>query len=112
MGSVKTDLPKKKPLTQKRSYVNFEQEVKNALAQITIEMCRKFSGKARGYMCGYMHQKVQLDETSDEEKERVRNMISCYEYNENIQKQYRSHRDANTFDSTFIERIMRECIGA
>ena len=101
---------RKIPLSKKRSYFKFERQVKKSLAQININMCRKFSGKARGYMLGYFHQKVMIDEASDQEKEEVVSAMSSFGFNENIQKIYRSHRDAGTFDAGFIDRIIRECM--
>ena len=36
--------------------------------------------------------------------------MSSFQFNENIQKVYRSHRDAGTFDAGFIDRILKESI--
>ena len=84
--------------------------MKKALSRIDVSMCRKFSGKARGYMVAYMHKKLMVEEASDEKKQEVVSMMSSFEFNENIQKVYRSHRDACTFDAGFIERTIKECI--
>ena len=101
---------RKLPLSKKRSYSNFEHQVKKALSCVNVGMCRKFSGKARGYMVAYMHKKLVLEEASDEKREEVVSMMSSYAMNEKIHKIYRSHRDANTFDAGFIERTIKECI--
>ena len=42
---------RKLPMKDKRSFAMFEQSVKQSLAYININMCRKFSGRARRYMC-------------------------------------------------------------
>jgi hypothetical protein len=44
------------------------------------------------------------------ETEDGREEVKSSERNKKIQKIYRSHRDALTFDGAFISRVMRECI--
>jgi hypothetical protein len=65
-------------------------------------MCRQFSGKARGCMIGYHHQALETEEGGEE--------VKSFEQNEKIQKIYRSHRDALSFDGAFISLVMRKCI--
>jgi hypothetical protein len=65
-------------------------------------MCRRFSGKARGYILGYHHQALGANDGREE--------VKSFEQNENIQKIYRPHRDALTFSGEFISQVMRECI--
>ena len=43
------------PITDKRSVVNFERLVKESLTQVSLDICRRFSAKARGYMLTYKH---------------------------------------------------------
>ena len=74
-------------------------------------MARQFSAKVRRYMMGYYHQM----------KERVLFQASgdiidvdekpSFVKNEQLYKQYKSHRETNTMEGPFIERVMRECIG-
>ena len=70
-------------------------------------MCRRFSHKARRYMLGYYHQ---MKVTEMGEEDTSIDVTSSYIKNEVIHKKYRSHRDANTTDGAFIERVMRECL--
>jgi hypothetical protein len=53
-------------------------------------------------MLGYHHQALEMKDGREEFK--------SFEQNEKIQKIYRSHRDALTFDGAFISRMMREFI--
>jgi hypothetical protein len=69
---------------------------------INIDMCLQFSAKAQGYMLGYHHQVLETEDGREE--------VKSFERNEKIQKIYRSHRDALTFDGAFISRVMQECI--
>ena len=68
-------------------------------------MSRLYSAKARGYMQTYMHKYMK-------EKDSANDNVTewSFEKNEKIHKIYRSHRDANTTDGAFIEKVMRECI--
>ena len=102
MECLKTNLLQASSIKKKRSYVNFEHRVKKALSRINMNMCHKFSGKARGHMVAYMHKKLMIEEASDKKTEEVVSMTSLYEMNEYNQKAYRSHRDACTFDVCFI----------
>ena len=51
-----------------------------------------------------------IHQNDDSEFASNRKIVS-FEQNEARVKQYKSHRDANTIESSFIERVMRECIG-
>jgi hypothetical protein len=93
---------RKLPLKDRRSWESFRNSVVACLSQVNITMCRRFSGKARGYMLGYRHQALEAEEGREE--------VKSFERNEKIQKIYRSHRDALTFDGDFISKVMRECI--
>ncbi len=53
-------------------------------------------------MIGEKHKAVETKEGQEE--------IKSYERNEKIQKIYRYHRDALTFDGEFISRVVQECI--
>jgi hypothetical protein len=61
-------------------------------------------GNAQGYMLGYCHQALEVEDGREEFKSFGRNEI--------ILKIYRSHRDALTFDGDFISQVMRACINA
>jgi hypothetical protein len=93
----------KLPLHQKKSWESFRKSVAVCLSKVNIEMCRRFLGKARGYMLGYHHH--QALEAKDGREE-----VKSFERNEKIQKIYRSHRDVLTFSGEFISQVMRECI--
>ncbi len=71
-------------------------------SKVNITMCQRVSGKARGSMLGYRHQALEAEDGREE--------VKSFERNEKIQKIYRSHRDALTFDGDFISQVMRECI--
>ena len=49
---------RKLPLNQK--------SVVACLSKVNIEMCRRFSGKARGYMLGYRHQALEAEDGREE----------------------------------------------
>jgi hypothetical protein len=38
------------------------------LSKVNIEMCRQFSGKVRGYMLGYHHQVLEVEDGREEVK--------------------------------------------
>jgi hypothetical protein len=93
---------RKLPLNQKKSWESFRKSVAVCLSKVNIEMCRQFSGKAQGYMLGYHHQVLEVEDGREE--------VKSFERNEKNQKIYRSHRDALTFSGEFISQVMRECI--
>ena len=68
-------------------------------------MVRKFSAKARRYMLIYLHQRMKSQQ-NDVIFERN------YDMNERLLKQYKSHRDAASFDGKFITQVWTESIGA
>ena len=59
-------------------------------------------------MLGYRHKKAleesRQNECDDEDE-------WSYKLNEKIHKVYRSHRDTLSFDSRFIDDVVKECIG-
>jgi hypothetical protein len=93
---------RKLPLIKKKSWESFRKSVAVCLSKVNIEMCRQFLGKAQGYMLGYHHQALEVEDGREE--------VKSFERNEKIQKIYRSHRDALTFSGEFISQVMRECI--
>ena len=108
---------RRQPLSAKRTFENFVALVKSSLASITIDTCRRFSAKARGYMLGYYHQNKEkkVSEMNQKNKNREGDTIivkteTSYQYNEKIHKIYRSHRDANCTDWAFISEVIKECI--
>ena len=74
---------------------------------VTIDMCRRFSGKARGYMLTYTHKQITDEELTHSDSK----MDWTYETNEKIHKLYRSHRDMNAIDGVYIEKVIRESVG-
>ena len=108
---------RRQPLSAKRTFENCVALVKSSLASITIEMCRRFSAKARGYMLGYYHQNKEkkVSELNQQNENQEGDAIivkteTSYQYNEKIHKTYRSHRDANCTDWAFISEVIKECI--
>jgi transposase len=91
------------PLIKKKSFQLFKKSVEECLKKVNIDMCRRFSGKSRGYMQTYQHQYLERIEGRETGTE-------SHENNEKIHKIYRSHRDALTFDESFIVRVMKDCI--
>ena len=57
-------------------------------------------------MMGYRHKELKR-EAVDENIDSKANL--SYEYNKNIHKMYRGHRDTNFIDGTFIEQVMLQC---
>jgi tRNA(Phe) wybutosine-synthesizing methylase Tyw3 len=78
------------PLKKKESWDSFKTSVGECLGKINIDMCQQFSAKARGYRLGYHHQALETEDGREE--------VKSFERNKKIQKIYRSHRDALTFD--------------
>jgi hypothetical protein len=75
---------RKLSLDQKKSWGSFRKSVVACLSKVNIEMCRPFSsGKARGYMLGYRHQALEVEDGREE--------VKSFERTEKIQKIYRSH---------------------
>ena len=100
-------LYRKKPLKIKRSREQFVTLVKNSIGHVSPLMVNKFLMKARRYMIGYKHKKLKEDDFNNGENE----IKWSYDYNEKLHKIYKTHRDANAFDSKFIKMVMLECIG-
>jgi len=67
--------------------------------QPTVEL---LIAESLGYMLGYHHKALETEDGRGE--------VKSFERNEKIQRMYRSHRDALTFDGAFISRVMWECI--
>ena len=74
---------------------------------VTIDMCRRFSGKARGYMLTHTHKQIADEELTHTDSK----MDWTYETNEKIHKLYRSHRGMNAIDGVYIEKVIRESVG-
>jgi hypothetical protein len=75
---------------QLMGYKYDEKSVAVCLSKVNIEMCRRFSGKAQGYMLGYHHQALEVKDGREEVKSFERNEL--------------------TFSGEFISQVMRECI--
>ena len=105
---------RKQSFAAKRSFDNFEILVMNSLKRVNINMCRRFSRKARRYMVGYLHQMLENNTLDVDDGVVAASGVffskSSHIKNEVLHKVYASHRDANTTDGAFIERVMRECI--
>ena len=68
-------------------------------------------------MLGYYHRNKEkkVSEMNEQNEKREGNAIivkteTSYQYNENIHKIYRLHRDANCTDWKFIDEVIKECI--
>jgi hypothetical protein len=59
---------RKLPLHQKTFWEFFRKSVPVCLSKVNIEMCRRFSGKARGYMLGYHQQALEAKDGREEVK--------------------------------------------
>ena len=96
---------RRQPIKTKRSIVNFENLVTNCLNYVSVNMVRRFSGKARSYMLAYSHK---LYENEDRDKDLLVKLEWNFEQNEKIQKMYRSHRDVSITDGKYIEKVLKE----
>ena len=101
-------LYRKQPISKKISIANFLSLVKQCIDYITPMMATRFSAHARGYMLGYLHKKITQEDEDHNSKVKTEWLFS---YNEKIHKIYRNHRDANIIEGSYIEAVMRECIG-
>ena len=63
-------------------------------------------------MSTYRHKGMAaLDEQKDANRNKEDVLDWSFDHNEKIHKQYTSHRDVNTIDEQFIERVIRESTG-
>ena len=74
---------------------------------ITPLMLNKFSAKARSYTMGYKHRRTMIDNCEKSDKEI---QMWSHDYNEQIHKMYRGHRDANTIEGKYIDKVTKDCI--
>ena len=95
------------PLKRKRFASKFEACVKRSISLVTPLMANRFSAKARSYMMGYKHRRVMIDECENTDNDII---VWSHDYNEKIHKIYRGHRDANTIEGHYIEKVLKECI--
>ena len=95
------------PLKRKRFSSNFKACVKQSISMVTPLMVNRFSAKARGYMMGYKHRRVMINECEKTDENMI---IWSHAYNERIHKLYRGHRDANTIEGKYIDKVLKECI--
>ena len=102
---------RKQPFSKKKLFKNFENLVRWSIGRVTLQMCRRFSAKARGYMLAYHHKALEKSNAKcKSESDTIELKFSSFEYNEKIYKIYRSHRNANSIDGAFIEQVIYECI--
>ena len=106
-------------LKNKKSFSDFVDSIRKSLYRVNIDMARRFSAKARSYMCSYQHQHLlkvegeREENVSDYVKKELKpsfDQIEALRQNYSTKKVYLSHRDTNTTDGSFIERVMKECI--
>ena len=84
---------RKQPLSTKKSYANFEKLVRWSVDRVSVQMCRRFSAKARGYMLAYHHKALEKSNAKCKgESDAIEVKFSSFEYNEKIHKIYRSHQ--------------------
>jgi hypothetical protein len=91
---------RKLPVQERKSFAGFQQSVKRSLAYVNINMCRKFSRRARRYMLTYHHYTLEGD-----------GHAMGFQNIEKLCKAYKSHRDANIFDGKYILQTLRESCG-
>ena len=73
-------------------------------ADVSLQSARRFSGKARRYMMIYHHLRLSNKQKADDAQ-------WSYEKIEKVNEIYRSHRDVNTIDAVFIDKVIRDCSG-
>ena len=62
-------------------------------------------------MLAYHHKALEKENAKCKcESDTIELKFSSFDYNEKIDKIYRSHCDANSIDSAFIEQVIYECI--
>ena len=95
---------RRQPLSEKRKKETFQELVKQSLhfEKLSIAMVRKFSRRARAYICAYYAFEHNLD-THD--NARVDEAIS-YERIENLVKKFRCHRCVLHFDGDFVNSVV------
>ena len=103
-GAVKKTY-RRYPLYLKKRTVNFNFIVRSCITSTNSTMVCRFSCKARRYILGYYHRRLQLNDDSAD------NLHWNLVRNEKFHKLYKSHSDTYCFDSKFIETVMRESIG-
>lgn len=93
---------RRKPLSKKRTRAGFVKLVDECLdpqTELTKERVRRFSARARSYICTY-HYLSNKEETVHEEKS---NQALLLEDIERLTKKFRTHRCAMDFDRGFLE---------
>ena len=93
---------RRKPLSKKRTRAGFVQLVDECLdpkTELTKERVRRFSARARSYICTY-HYLSNKEVTVDEEKSNEPLLLDDIE---RLTKKFRTHRCAMDFDRGFLE---------
>ena len=110
-GSIKR-MYWRQPIQPKRVVANFEKLIAYFLYQVNVDMCQRFSSKARRFIltCQYKAmEKDFCDKVNDGDVKPKSGWL--LDHNEKIHKLYQNHRNKNTIDGAFIKRVMREIIG-
>ena len=90
------------PLSAKKGKENFINLVDRCISRdlITVDMVRKFSKRARGYMLAYkILETDEMKEVTNEQQDITHHMI------EKMKKVVSSHRAALDFDAAFIKKV-------
>jgi hypothetical protein len=105
------------PLSAKKGKDNFDALVNKCISRsvITVDMVRKFSRRARGYMLTYLalegdggvDMTNEIQEQNQDQSERKPDIIT-YSTIENMKKVISSHRAALDFDKGFLHRLVTE----
>lgn len=91
---------RRNPLSAKKGKINFDALVNKCISRevISVDMVRKFSKRARGYMLAY--RALESDEMTEEPTEITHKMI------EKMKKVISSHRAALDFDRGFLNKVI------
>ena len=79
---------------------------------ISVEICRCFSAKARRYMLTYQHKATKAKSVHNStDGDKTEKMEWTLYLNEKTHNRYSSHRDMNGIDGEFIQIVIHESIG-
>ena len=106
-------LYRRKPLASKKSRDTFKKLVKECTSASILKpaQCKKFSRRARQYMCAYyiLHvRSLQRQEGAQPEEGRAGKQQLQFRSIERMKKLFRSHRCALDFDKGFVEAVIKE----
>lgn len=91
------------PLIDKKGKVKFRRIVKKSLLEVTVDIMRKFSARARRYMLTYWFLDSKNDADGAEKQGLSYDLIESY-----VNKKLKTHRNAADQDKGFIASVWRE----